>query len=138
MSQVKELEKRMESSAQATGILRLFGESITPALRTLVDPQTLSQLPRLFREGFGPVRRMVIQAHNTGEISRRLQNRERVTFVTSFPRSGNTWMRFLLSDIFLQNHGIETATDLKVQPDGIIADFYCDWIARRNPHVQTP
>jgi hypothetical protein len=116
----------------------LFGESLTPALRTLADPQTLAQLPRLFKEGFGPVRRMVIQAHNVREISRRFQNGERVTFVTSFPRSGNTWMRFLLSDIFLQNHGIETATDLKVKPDGIIADFYCDWIARRNAQVQTP
>jgi hypothetical protein len=138
MSQETEVEKRLESPVPAKGSLRLFGESLTPALRILLDPQTLAQLPRLFQEGFGPVRRMVIQAHNSREIWRRLQNGERITFVTSFPRSGNTWMRFLLSDIFLQNHGIETATDLKVQPDGIIADFYCDWIARRNPHVPTP
>jgi hypothetical protein len=138
MSQEIKAEKLVESAAPAKGLLRLVGESFPPALRILLDPQTLAQLPRLFQEGLGPARRMVIQAHNIREMLRRLQDGERVTFVTSFPRSGNTWMRFLLSDIFLQNHGIETATDLKVQPDGIIADFYCDWIARRNQNVSTP
>jgi hypothetical protein len=139
MSQeIEAAAKGFEPSKPEKGLLRLVGESVSPALRTLVDPQTLAQLPRLFQEGFGPVRRMIIQSHNIREILRRLQNGERITFVTSFPRSGNTWMRFLLSDVFLQNHGIETATDLKVQPDGIIADFYCDWIARRNQDVSTP
>lgn len=138
MSRQTEAGKPLGSAAPAKGFLSLVGESAVPAFRTLIDPTTLAQLPRLFQEGFGPVRRMFIQSHNMREILRRLQNGEQITFVTSFPRSGNTWMRFLLSDVFLQNHGVETATDLKVQPHGIIADFYCDWIARRNQEVATP
>jgi hypothetical protein len=138
MSQQTEAGKAPESTAPAKGILQLIGESFGPAVRTLSQPETLAQLPRLFQEGFGPVRRLFVQAHNMREILRRLRDGEQITFVTSFPRSGNTWMRFLLSDVFQQNHGVETATDLKVQPDGIVADFYCDWIARHNQEVSTP
>lgn len=138
MSQQTEAGKPSETVGSAKGIFRLLGESFGPAVSTLLEPETLAQLPRLFQEGFGPVRRMFIQAHNMREILHRLRNGERITFVTSFPRSGNTWMRFLLSDVFLQNNGIETATDLKVQPDGIVADFYCDWIARHSQEVSTP
>jgi hypothetical protein len=81
---------------------------------------------------------MFVQAHNGREISRLLGEGHKVTFVSSFARSGNTWVRYLLSDVFLQNHGIETATELAVHPDEIIPDFYCEMVARRNTAVPTP
>jgi hypothetical protein len=81
---------------------------------------------------------MFVQAHNGREITRLLTDGHQVTFVSSFARSGNTWVRYLLSDVFLQNHGVETATELAVHPDEIIPDFYCEMIARRNRAVTTP
>jgi hypothetical protein len=79
-----------------------------------------------------------IEAHNMREIKNLLAGGEGITFITSYPRSGNTWMRYLLSDVFLQNHGIDTNTKLTVHPDEIIADFYCSRVALRNRAVTTP
>jgi hypothetical protein len=118
--------------------LRLASQGLRPALALLARPATLAQLPRLLVEGYAPVRRMFIQAHNGREITRLLSQGNQVTFVSSFARSGNTWVRYLLSDVFLQNHGIETATELAVHPDEIIPDFYCEVVARRNTAVPTP
>jgi hypothetical protein len=118
--------------------LRLSSQSLRPALRLLAKPATLAQLPRLLVEGYAPVRRMFVQAHNGREIGRLLSQGQPVTFVSSFARSGNTWVRYLLSDVFLQNHGVETATELAVHPDEIIPDFYCEMVARRNTAVPTP
>ncbi|MEG4857838.1 sulfotransferase domain-containing protein [Microcoleus sp. K1-B6] len=44
--------------------------------------------------------------------------------VASFPRSGNTWLRLLISDVILQIHGFETNTKLPVSIDDIIPDIY--------------
>jgi hypothetical protein len=118
--------------------LRLSYQSLRPALGLLAKPATLAQLPRLLAEGYAPVRRMFVQAHNGREIARLLSQGQQVTFVSSFARSGNTWVRYLLSDVFLQNHGVETATELAVHPDEIIPDFYCEMVARRNTAVPTP
>src|SRR5580700_7135812 len=85
---------------------RVLCQSLLPAVRTLLQRKTLAQLPRLLKEGTGPVHRMLIQAHNTREIVKLLDAGERITFVNSFPRSGNWWLRFLLSDVFQQNQGI--------------------------------
>jgi len=38
-------------------------------------------------------------------------------FVASYPRSGNTWMRLLLSDVILQLHGFDTTTGGNIIPD---------------------
>ncbi|MEG4311026.1 MULTISPECIES: sulfotransferase domain-containing protein [unclassified Microcoleus] len=38
-------------------------------------------------------------------------------FVASYPRSGNTWIRLLLSDVILQLHGFNTATGGNIIPD---------------------
>jgi hypothetical protein len=81
---------------------------------------------------------MFVQAHNAREIGRLLNDGQQVTFVSSFARSGNTWVRYLLSDILLQNHGVETATELAVHPDEMIPDFYCEMIAKRNREIPTP
>jgi hypothetical protein len=43
--------------------------------------------------------------------------------IASFPRSGNTWLRFLLSDLLLQTEGRASATRLHVHPDRLVPDF---------------
>jgi hypothetical protein len=43
--------------------------------------------------------------------------------ITSYPRSGNTWMRLLLADIILQLHEVSTLTILPVHQDRIIPDI---------------
>lgn len=43
--------------------------------------------------------------------------------LASYPRSGNTWLRYLLGDILLQKQGWETATRLPIHPDRLIPDF---------------
>ncbi len=108
----------------------------------LLRPRTLAWVPRLLKEGLAPLRQVaslkLIEAHNMREIKNLLADEVPITFVTSYPRSGNTWMRYLLSDVFLQIHGIDTDTKLAVHPDEIIADFYCSRVAMRNKAVRTP
>ena len=58
-----------------------------------------------------------------------LEGGSKAVFVTSFPRSGNTWMRYLLSDVFLQRAGIATTTALPIKPDRVIPDIYGDSLA---------
>jgi hypothetical protein len=59
----------------------------------------------------------------------------KVRFITSFPRSGNTWVRYLLSDVFLQLAGVETKTVLPIHPDKVIPDIYTNSIAGREPGI---
>jgi alcohol sulfotransferase len=113
--------------AQVVGIVR---QGAMPALRLLTSPSTLVQLPRLFSEGFAPARRMFVQARNNREMARLIKEKTRIAFVSSFGRSGNTWMRYLLSDIILQNRGTETTTEL-AQPSEIVPDYYTDLITPR-------
>jgi hypothetical protein len=113
-------------------------EAVPPALRLLARPGTLAQVPRLFREGIAPVRRMFTQAHNNREIARLLHEQAPIGFVCSFARSGNTWMRHLLCDVLLQNQGIETTTESAIGMGRIIPDYYADLIARRETSVQAP
>jgi hypothetical protein len=79
----------------------------------------------------------LLEANNTALINRWLNKGTKVAFISSFPRSGNTWMRFMLADILLQLHGVETTTDLPVHPDDLIAILECDSIVhhlRRCPN----
>lgn len=101
-----------------------------------MDPTTLAQWPRLLREGLDPIEHLLIQANNTAIINKLLNNGTKVVFISSFPRSGNTWMRFLLSDIILQMNDVETATKLPVHPDDLIPEFRFNSLARR--YVQSP
>jgi len=87
-----------------------------PALGLLLRGSTLAQLPRLLLEGLAPARRMFIQGFNNSELARLVRNHTPVTFVCSYARSGNTWMRYLLSDIRLQNEGLETSTNHASRP----------------------
>jgi hypothetical protein len=118
--------------------LRILSEGSVQVIRTLFRPSTLVQLRRLLKEGWGPAHRMLIQSHNTREITKLLDAGERITFVNSFPRSGNWWIRFLLSDVFQQNHGIITATGSADSAIRIVPDFYCELVANRDESIKTP
>ena len=69
------------------------------------------------------------EERNYAEINQALAGGATVFFISSFPRSGNTWVRFLLSDIFLQRAGRATATVLPVHPDRLIPDIYCNLVS---------
>jgi len=128
----------MKTNRDLKWVARILCQSAVPAMRTLFQRKTLAQLPRLLNEGFGPVQRMLIQSHNSREILKLLDAGEQITFVNSFPRSGNWWLRFLLSDIFQQNHGVATETTHASQATKIIPDFYCEMVARRDLNIKTP
>jgi hypothetical protein len=117
---------------------RILKDAVKPAVRVLFQPQTLAQLPRLLTEGIGPVRRLFVQMHNQGEIQRFLQEGGRVDFISSFARSGNTWVRYLLADALLQSQGMATDTELPVHPRKLIPDYYCDLVSARQPVIKTP
>ena len=118
--------------------VRILRQGAFPALRLLARPSTLVQIPRLLREGLAPARRMFVQAHNNREMARLLREQAPISFVCSFARSGNTWMRYLVCDVLLQNQGIQTTTELPVPLGRIIPDYYDDLIARRESSVQAP
>ena len=50
-----------------------------------------------------------------------LENKKRIQandiFLASYPRSGNTWIRLLMSDLILQTQGYETSTGGNIIPD---------------------
>jgi hypothetical protein len=119
-------------------IKRLAGlckESTRLALRLMLNPKTARWIPRVITDGVEPVRNMMrlkfIEAQNMQDIKNLLAQGVSVTFVTSYARSGNTWVRYLLSDVFLQNQGIDTATKLAIHPDKLIPDFYRSLVAVR-------
>lgn len=116
----------------------LIRQGAAPAIRLLARPSTLAQIPRLFGEGLGPARRMLIQAHNNREMARMAREQAPVTILSSSARSGSTWMCYLLCDVLLQNQGVETTTQLPIDPDSIIVHYYAKLIARRDKSVQTP
>ena len=117
---------------------KILRETIFPALRLLVRPSTLVQIPRLLGEGMAPVERLFVQAHNNREMARLVRAGAPVTFVASFGRSGNTWMRYLVCDVLLQNKGFQTTTELPIDPGRIIPDYHAQLIARRDMSVQPP
>ena len=125
---------RSLSLAQSAGILF---RGAAPAIRLLMRPSTLAQLPRLLIEGLAPARRMFIQGFNNSELSRLVQSHASVTFVCSHARSGNTWMRYLLSDILMQNQGVQTTTDL-AQPHKLVPDYYTDLIEPQSAAAESP
>ena len=100
------------------------------ALQLLSRSSTLMQLSCLVGKSLGPARRMFITGSNNSKLARLVHDHTLITFVCSYPRSGNTWMRYLLSDVLLQNQGVETTTET-AQPARIIPDYYNDFITPR-------
>jgi hypothetical protein len=96
-------------------------------IRLLGRRNTYKQLPTLLTKSLAPIGRIFVTRANNGKLAQLIKERAVITFVSSYPRSGNTWMRFLLSDIILQNQGAETTTDL-AQPGKIVPDYYNDFI----------
>ena len=118
-------------------LARILSRGTGPAIGLLFQPSTLAQLPRLLVEGFAPARRMFIQGFNNSEIERLVRHNASLTFVCSHARSGNTWMRYLISDILLQNQGVQTTTDM-AQPDKLVPDYYTDAIEPSTPTSELP
>ena len=46
--------------------------------------------------------------------------KENDIILLSYPRSGNTWVRFILSDVICQHSGFETSTKLPINMGSII------------------
>ena len=78
-----------------------------------------------------------VPEQNVSQIAQLSRKGERVSFVSSYPRSGNTWVRHLLSDCFIQNSGQPTSTELPIHPDKIIPDRYVNRIVDRDLSVTT-
>ena len=48
-----------------------------------------------------------IVRQNVIQINNYIKYDKNIIFLNSYPRSGNTWLRLLISDLILQNNGIE-------------------------------
>jgi hypothetical protein len=123
---------------------RLCKECFRVALRLALDSKVVERVPHHLSGGMAELRRLLrlkyLEAHNVREIKSLLAGGVAPTFVTSCMRSGNTWMRYLLSDVLLQNEGIKTTTDLVIHPDEIIPEYHNDLVAvrlnaQRMPHM---
>lgn len=119
--------KRLPLSEMA----KILCASIRPGCRLLYERGIFRELPRLSREGIHPILHFIIESTNTAVINRWLDAGTKVGFLCSFPRSGNTWMRYMLCDIICQTQGIETTTDLPMDPDDLISVLNCSSIVRR-------
>jgi FkbM family methyltransferase len=60
----------------------------------------------------------------TDELARLSAPAPERLYIASYPRSGNTWLRLLLADVILQQHGFTTDTTLPVHADHIIPDLH--------------
>ncbi len=58
--------------------------------------------------------------------------------VASYPRSGNTWMRFLLADLIQQLHGIETSTILPIDQERIVPNLHDEKIPGVDARIRLP
>lgn len=65
-------------------------------------------------------------------------NKETDVFIASYPRSGNTWLRLLMSDVILQLNDFDTDTELPIGPDFIIPDIHSNNIKALDSRLKTP
>ena len=72
------------------------------------------------------VRKNVIQINNF------IKYNKNIIFLNSYPRSGNSWLRLLISDLILQNNGYCTQTKLQVHQDLIFPDIHSNIIDGKN------
>ncbi|MEM8637541.1 MAG: sulfotransferase domain-containing protein [Cyanobacteria bacterium P01_G01_bin.54] len=76
-----------------------------------------------------------LERQNAAEVARLSQQGEAIVFVSSYPRSGNTWLRYLLCDCLLQNIGIETTTESRSRVKAVIPGFQSCSLATRDATV---
>jgi hypothetical protein len=119
-------------------VFGLLADAFSLVCRRVAQRPPLSQIPRVLSEGADPLRRLIAEARNHQEIRGLLDSGTDVTFISSFFRSGNTWMRFLLADILLQNRGIETSTADASRISEMVPDVYLDLVARRDALPREP
>lgn len=79
-----------------------------------------------------------VEKKNELDIARISAGKDQVVFISSYPRSGNTWTRALLADCFCQQAGFATSTKLPTRIGKIIPDRYCDLIAECDTSIETP
>ncbi len=72
---------------------------------------------------------------NLEHLQSEFQNGHDLSFVSSYPRSGNTWARHLIADVFLQNAGMETQTELPVHPDQLIPDVHSNDVRQQDAEL---
>lgn len=81
-------------------------------------------------------KRLNFPKKNAEEIARLSDQALPITMVTSFPRSGNTWMRMMLSDVFASLSPMEQSCDQTrnnwLASNDLIPDIYHNDIASRH------
>ena len=112
--------------------LSALGDIVALVARRAAKPPSGSNIMRLLGEGSTPIRRLVTQTRNHQEIRNLLDAGTDVIFIGSYFRSGNTWMRCLLSDILLQNRGVETCTSDSCHTAEMAPDVYCELVSADN------
>lgn len=120
-----------KSQFPASALIRLALGTLSTASSMLFRKETFRQWPRLLREGIDPAVHLLLQASNTTLVNLWLSRGSKVVLVSSYPRSGNTWMRYLLSDVLLQMHGLKTTTRLPIHPNDLMPEFAGHCVARR-------
>ena len=58
------------------------------------------------------------------KVTQHFNLRDSDVFIASYPRSGNTWLRYLIADAILQLNNYETDTILPINVDKIIPDLH--------------
>ncbi|MDZ7771605.1 MAG: sulfotransferase domain-containing protein [Balneolaceae bacterium] len=98
--------------------------------------ELLSRLDRYLPEGSSELL-FPLPLRNELFLRKVLRRGDGVVFVSSYPRSGNTWLRKLLADLMLQKNGRQTDTTLPIHHDKLIPDrdFNAVAEAERLPHA---
>ncbi len=103
----------------------------------------IHRLTRGFRQWRRSIRSPNIHDSNVDELRRLATAGIPITFLSSFPRSGNTWMRMVLSDILTVEAGHNVADNLAIHAERIIPDIYyhpisdrVDFVADASPLVR--
>jgi len=94
------------------------------AIKTLLENQPDHKNAKLL---FGALKRQYDNVLNGDDI-----------VIASYPRSGNTWLRLLLSDVILQLHGFETDTLLPIHQDHVIPNIHDKNLHLIDPRLNLP
>lgn len=70
------------------------------------------------------------QKKNLSTINSYIDKDKCIILLNSYPRSGNTWIRLLTTDLILQSKGHETRTKLPIGPNIVFPDIHSDPITQ--------
>jgi len=121
-----------------------FGQCYTKILRrVLAEIAACNQIERNCVTAFpddlpmpapGPANKVAREQTTYGSD----QLRENDILIASFPRSGNSWTRNLLTDIIFQVHNIETDTNSFDDVEKVIPDIYLGQLDNIDSRLQLP